>query len=114
MVESLYVPARGDFLWLDFVPSAGREQTGYRPALVLSPEGYNKRTGLALLCPITSSIKGYPFEVRLPYSSAISGVVLADHIKSLDWKARNARPAGKAPRRVVGEVLEKVLVLLGS
>ena len=114
MVESPYIPTRGDFVWLEFEPSAGREQRGYRPGLVLSPEGFNRRTGLAFFCPVTSKAKGYPFEVRLPDSSAISGVVLADHIKSLDWITRNARPAGKAPMQVVVEVVEKVRVLLGS
>lgn len=112
MVESFYVPARGDFVWLDFAPSVGREQTGYRPALVLSPEGFNRIAGIALLCPVTSRVKGYPFEVRLPDSSAIVGVVLSDHIKSLDWRERNARFAGKASSRVVSEVLDKVRVLL--
>lgn len=112
MVEEPYVPARGDIVWLDFNPSAGREQAGFRPALVLSPEPFNRRTGLSLLCPVTSRVKGYIFEVRLPESSAISGAILVDHVKSLDWRERNAHLAGKAPRRVVGEVLEKLRVLL--
>lgn len=109
----MYVPARGDIVWLDFEPSVGREQTGNRPALVVSPEAFNRKTGLALLCPVTSRIKGYPFEVRLPDSSTISGVVLADHIKSLDWRERGARPIGRAPTRILGDVLDKVRVLLG-
>jgi len=114
VVGDAYVPARGDIVWLDFEPSVGREQTGYRPALVVSPEAFNRRTGLALLCPVTSRLKGYPFEVRLPDSGPISGVILADHIKSLDWRERGARPVGRAPIRIVGEVLDKVRVLLGS
>ena len=109
----MYVPARGDIVWLDFEPSVGREQTGNRPALVVSPEAFNRKTGLALLCPVTSRIRGYPFEVRLPDSSTISGVVLADHIKSLDWRERGARPIGRAPTRILRDVLDKVRVLLG-
>ena len=112
MVEPEYVPARGDIVWLSFTPQAGHEQAGHRPALVLSPETYNGKTGLALFCPVTSRIKGYPFEVMLPRTSPVAGVVLADQVKSLDWRARKARFAGNAPRRFVEEVLEKVSVLL--
>ena len=114
MVEESFVPARGDIVWLDFEPSAGREQAGYRPALVLSPESFNRRTGLALLCPVTSRVKGYIFEVRLPESNVVSGAVLVDHVKSLDWRERGARLVDKASGRVVGEVLEKLRVLLGQ
>ena len=106
------MPARGDIVWLSFTPKAGHEQSGHRPALVLSPETYNEKTGLAIFCPITSRVKGYPFEVLLPTGSAVSGVVLADQVKSLDWRARHARFEGHAPRRVVDEVLAKVNVLL--
>ena len=113
MVGNGYVPERGDIVWLSFTPQSGHEQSGYRPALVLSPAGYNEKTGLALLCPITSKIKGYPFEVQLPPTSAISGVALADQIKSLDWGAMNARPRGTAPPRVLAEVMGKARVLLG-
>ena len=112
MVDREYVPARGDIVWLSFTPQAGHEQAGHRPALVLSPEAYNQKTSLALFCPITSRAKGYPFEVLLPAASAVSGAVLADQVKSLDWRARGARFEAQAPRRVVGEVLEKVSVLL--
>ncbi len=96
-----------------FTPQAGHEQAGRRPALVLSPEEYNSRSGLALFCPITSSRKGYPFEVVLPATGRVTGVVLADQIKSLDWRARRARFACKAPSTAVSEVLAKVSVLLG-
>ena len=86
-----YVPARGDLVWLEFNPQAGHEQAGHRPALVLSPQEYNRRVGLALVCPVTSQVKGYPFEVVLPSGLPISGAVLSDQMKSLDWKARRAR-----------------------
>ena len=112
MVDQGYVPARGDIVWLSFTPQAGHEQAGHRPALVLSPEAYNQKTSLALFCPITTRVKGYPFEVLLPAASTVSGAVLADQVKSLDWRARGARFEAQAPRRVVGEVLEKVSVLL--
>jgi mRNA interferase MazF len=108
-----YVPERGDLVWLTFDPQAGREQTGRRPALVLSPAPYNRRASLALVCPITNQVKGYPFEVALPESSAISGVVLADHIKSADWTARRAQFAAKAPPEVMAEVRAKLRPLLG-
>ena len=112
MVDEGHVPARGDIVWLSFTPQAGHEQAGHRPALVLSPKSYNEKTSLALLCPVTSRVKGYPFEVLLPPASRVSGVVLADQIKSLDWRARRARFECRAERQVVGEVLEKVNVLL--
>ena len=112
MVGRRYVPARGDIVWLNFTPQAGHEQAGHRPALVLSPEAYNEKTGLALLCPITSRVRGYPFEVMLPARSAVSGVVLSDHVKSLDWRARNARFESHAAKNVVDEVLAKVNSLL--
>ena len=112
MVNSDYVPARGDIVWLSFTPQAGHEQAGHRPALVLSPEAYNEKTSLALCCPITSRVKGYPFEVDLPSTSSVTGVVLADQIKNLDWRARYARFECRATPRVVNEVLHKVHALL--
>ncbi len=114
MVEQSHVPDTGDILWLAFTPQAGHEQAGHRPALVLSPRVYNQKSGLALVCPITSRQKGYPFEVVLPARSAVTGVVLADQVKSLDWRARGARFADHAPPKVVGEVLDKLGVLLGQ
>lgn len=113
MVEGPHPPDTGDIVWLAFTPQAGHEQAGRRPALVLSPGEYNSRSGLALFCPITSNRKGYPFEVVLPATGRVTGVVLADQIKSLDWRARRARFACKAPSTAVSEVLAKVSVLLG-
>ena len=112
MVERAYVPDTGDIVWLTFTPQAGHEQAGRRPVLVLSPQSYNEKTNLALFCPITSQVKGYPFEVALPPASAVTGVILADQIKSLDWRVRRIDFAYQAPSHVVGEVREKLTVLL--
>ena len=112
MVEVRYVPDTGDIVWLAFSPQAGHEQAGHRPALVLSPRSYNEKSSLALLCPITSRVKGYPFEVLLPAEGSITGVVLSDQIRSLDWRARHARFATQVPSHVVSEVREKLAVLL--
>ena len=114
MVERRYVPDAGDIVWLTFSPQAGHEQAGRRPALILSPRGYNGKTSLALLCPITSRVKGYPFEVPLPPGDAVTGVVLADQVKSMDWRARGTRFEAQAPSQVMAEVLEKLAVLLGQ
>lgn len=113
MVE-VYVPQRGDIVWLQFNPQAGHEQSGKRPALVISPHIYNEKTGLMLACPITSRIKGYPFEVLIPDSIPIHGVVLADQIKSLDWRARNCEFAYKAPIKVTEDVVNKIQLLISS
>lgn len=110
---SVYVPNRGDIVWLDFDPQAGREQAGRRPAFVLSPERYNRTVGLAVLCPVTSRVKGYPFEVALPGGLGVSGVVLADQVRSLDWRRRRAEFAAEAPAETTEEVRQKVLALLG-
>ncbi|MET0500940.1 MAG: endoribonuclease MazF [Candidatus Binatia bacterium] len=107
-----YVPARGDAVWLTFTPQAGHEQAGRRPALVLSPASYNGKVGLAILCPITSQVKGYPFEVATPTGSRLGGVILADQVKSLDWRVRKAEFICKLPRETTTEVLEKLGVLL--
>jgi mRNA interferase MazF len=107
----MYVPERGDLVWIHLDPHAGHEQAGRRPALVLSPRPYNDRVGLALLCPVTSQIKGYPFEVHLP-PGTVSGAVLSDQVKSLDWRARRAERAGRAPEAAVAEVLQKLGTLL--
>jgi len=107
-----FVPDRGELVWLQFDPQAGHEQSGRRPALVLSPGAYNAASGLALLCPITSRIKGYPFEVLLPSDCPVQGVVLADQLKSLDWRIRRARLIGPAPAAVIDEALAKVHSLL--
>ncbi|MBN1317735.1 MAG: endoribonuclease MazF [Anaerolineales bacterium] len=108
-----YNPGRGDIVWLTFNPHAGHEQAGRRPALVLSPEAYNVQIGLAILCPITSQVKGYPFEVVIPVGLRVSGVVLSDQMKSLDWKVRNAEFVCKLPEGVVDQVLRKINTLLG-
>ena len=109
-----YCPRRGDIVWLTFTPYAGHEQAGHRPALVLSPEPYNKKVGLALACPITSQVKGYPFEVLIPNGLDISGAVLADQLKSVDWKARKSRFCCTASTLVLAEVLKKLAPLLGE
>ncbi len=106
-----YVPGRGDLVWLHFDPQAGHEQADRRLALVLSPGKYNRVTGLMLCCPLTTAIKGYPFEVRTNVAGK-SGVVLADQLKSLDWRARRAQPAGSVDPPVVDEVLAKLATLL--
>jgi mRNA interferase MazF len=113
LVTRSYIPNTGDLIWLSFDPQAGREQAGRRPALVLSPAVYNEKTNLALVCPISSRVKGYPFEVSLPEGLAISGVVLSDHLKSLDWKQRKAELAARVPAEVISEVLARLAPLLG-
>jgi mRNA interferase MazF len=113
VVGKTYVPDAGDLVWLTFDPQAGHEQGGRRPALILSPREYNDKARLALACPITSQKKGYPFEVEIPAGQAIAGVVLADHVKNLDWNARRAVFESKAPAMVVSEVRERLRPLLG-
>lgn len=105
-----YVPDIGDIVWLEFNPQAGREQAGHRPALVLSPEKYNRLRGMMICCPMTSKIKGYPFEVI--ESQAPPSVVLADQVKSLDWRARRASKKGKISQVALAEVQAKIRVLL--
>ena len=112
--EQAFVPRRGDVIWITLDPQVGHEQRGRRPALVLSPEVYNEKVGLALLCPITSQVKGYPFEVALPEGLAVTGVVLADQVKSLDWRARQCDRLGTVPPPVVAMVLRKLNELLGQ
>ncbi|HSL83693.1 MAG TPA: endoribonuclease MazF [Thermoanaerobaculia bacterium] len=111
-MAGVYVPARGDLVWLQFDPQAGHEQRGHRPALVVSPQAYNAKVGLALLCPVTSRAKGYPFEVPLPEQGEIQGVVLADQVKSLDWRVREASRIEAAPASVLAEVLARIHTLL--
>ncbi len=107
-----YVPDRGDLVWLRFDPAEGHEQAGHRPAVVLTKRDYNARIGLALFCPVTSKAKGYPFEVRLPDGISTSGVVLSDHVHSLDWKARGARFIEKLPPAGMSSVLARTATLL--
>ena len=109
-----YVPRRSDVVWITFNPQAGHEQAGRRPAVVLSPVAYNRKVGLALLCPITSQVKGYPFEVVVPVGLPVSGVVLADQVKSLDWQARDAEFVCTLPSEIVGEILRRIAVLLAE
>ncbi|CAN5497651.1 endoribonuclease MazF [soil metagenome] len=111
MVKRTYIPARGDIVWLEFDPQIGKEQSGKRPALVLSPTSYNQTTGLAIVCPITKQVKGYPFEVQT-YGKKIAGVVLADHIKSLDWRQRKAQFVERCSAPMLEEVLAKLEALL--
>ncbi|MFO8035185.1 MAG: endoribonuclease MazF [Anaerolineales bacterium] len=107
-----YVPERGDVIWLTFDPQAGHEQAGRRPALVLSPAAYNGKVGLAILCPITSQIKGYPFEANIPQGLPIEGVILADQVKNLDWEVREAGLIFQLPSQILNKVLKKILLLL--
>ncbi len=99
-------------MWVNFTPQSGHEQGGWRPALTMSPRSYNGRVGLALICPITYQVKGYPFEVGLPPGGSVSGVVLADQIRSVDWRAREARFDSRLPPQLINEVLRKVQTLL--
>jgi mRNA interferase MazF len=112
-VSAAYVPETGDFVWLTFDPQAGREQAGRRAALVLSPGQYNAKSGLALVCPITNQVKGYPFEVAVPTGHGATGVVLADHVKSVAWKARHAERLGRCPTPAIDEVRARLAALLG-
>ena len=113
MVKSkFYVPDRGDIVWLSFDPQSGHEQSGRRPALAISPQEYNEKTDLAIFCPITSQVKDYPFEVKIPDNLKISGVILSDQIRSLDWKTRKAEFICKLPQIALTETLNKIDVLL--
>src|SRR5574337_642044 len=107
-----YVPKRGDVVWITLNPQAGHEQAGRRPAVVLSPQPYNEKVGLALLCPITNQIKGYPFEVVIPPDLSVTGAILSDQVKSLDWRTRNAELIGSLPPKIISEVLQKISLLL--
>lgn len=108
----VYVPDRGDVVWITFAPQAGHEQAGRRPAVVLSPAAYNGKVGLALLCPITNQAKGYPFEVAIPGGLPVTGVVLSDQVKSLDWRVRQAERICPLPQPSLIEVLRKLGALL--
>lgn len=109
MVKVRYTPKRGDLVWLNFQPQSGREQSGRKPAVVISNTNYNIKVGLAIFCPITSSVKGYPFEIELPKSVSINGVVLVDQVKSLDWQKRDAEFIDKLDNGS----LERIISLLG-
>ncbi|MCD6358854.1 MAG: endoribonuclease MazF [Dehalococcoidia bacterium] len=107
-----YIPKRGDAVWITLNPQAGHEQSGRRPAVVLSPRAYNSKVGLAILCPITNQTKGYPFEVIIPSNLAVSGAVLSDQVKNLDWRAREAELICKLPDNTITETLQKLNTLL--
>ncbi len=113
MVKNSYIPNRGDIVWVDFNPYRGHEQAGRRPALTVSPQSYNRKAGLALMCPITSKIKGYPFEVSVKQNK-IQGAVLADQIQSLDWKERNTRFIKKIDTILLESVQQKLLLLIAE
>jgi mRNA interferase MazF len=106
-----YVPDRGDVVWISLNPQAGHEQSGRRPAVVLSPAHYNSKVGLAILCPITTQIKGYPFEVEIPQGLPVSGAILSDQVKNLDWRARNVEFCCRLRKPTITAVLQKTLLL---
>ncbi len=117
MKKGFYQPDRGDFVWLDFTPQAGTEQAGRRPALVLSPKDFNIATGLAFVCPLTSQVKGGSFEVSVPKGTGLGGVVLSEHLRSVDWVERKAGFHSKAPQDLLADVIAKIeaiLVIEGS
>lgn len=107
-----YVPDCGDVVWVTLNPQAGHEQAGRRPALVISPKSYNSKTGLAIFCPITTHVKGYPFEVLLPQGLPVKGAILSDQVKSLDWRVRNAELICVLQAEIVSEVVLKLGLLL--
>lgn len=109
-----YIPERGDIVWLQFNPQSGLEQAGKRLALVISPASYNEKVGLSLFCPVTSKIKGYPFEVIIPQNLPIEGAILSDQVKSLDWQSRKASFICKVPDETLIEVLSKIQLLISS
>jgi mRNA interferase MazF len=107
-----YVPEQGHAIWLTFDPQAGHEQAGRRPAVVLTPASYNRKVGLLLACPVTTQVKGYPFEVALPQDLPVSGVVLSDQVRSADWSARKASFICVLPESTVTEIIAKLSTLL--
>jgi len=112
MVTREYVPDAGDLIWLDYASQTGLENAGRGRAVVLSPRSYNEKTGLAVVCPVTSLVNGYPFEVSLPPGSLLSGAILSDHLKTLYWRKRLAQSAGKIPRTILEQVRARVAALL--
>jgi mRNA interferase MazF len=108
-----YCPEAGDLIWIDLDPTLGHEQSGRRPAIVLSPHHYNAAAGLCVICPITSRVRDYPFETKLPDNVGLNGVVLADQPRSISWEQRPIRHAGRAPDAVLADVRERLAALLG-
>lgn len=111
-MQDNYIPERGDVVWLSLNPQAGHEQAGRRPVLVLSPSSYNSKVGLAIFCPITNQVNGYPFEVRIPPGYQVNGVILSDQVKCLDWRTREAEFICKLPSNVTNDVLKKLNTLI--
>jgi len=109
-----HYPDKGDIVWIDMNPQLGHEQAGRRPAIIMSPLKYNSKVGLALVCPITSHIKGYPFEVVIPDGFKVKGAILADQIRNVDWTARNIELIFKAPQPLIDEVQEKINAILNG
>lgn len=109
-----YCPEKGEVVWLDLDPQAGHEQAGRRPVFVLSPKEYNSKTGLAMVCPVTNQIKNYPFEVLIPVGLKVKGAILSDHIKTLDWKARNSSKICRLPDSAFEQVKENIFAILGE
>jgi len=107
-----YCPNTGDIVWIELNPTIGHEQSGHRPAIVLTPRQYNARSGLCIVGPITSSVRGYPFEVAIPHGHAISGVILVDHVRSVSWEKRYVKVNGVAPAELLDEVRERLAALL--
>jgi mRNA interferase MazF len=107
-----YVPERGEVAWINLDPQAGHEQAGHRPVLILSPAGYNGKTGMMLCCPLTTKIKGYPFEVVIKDNLLVSGAILADQVKCLDWRTRGVKKKGIVSAKELEEVLNKLKALL--
>ena len=112
MAGSGYLPSRGDLVWIDLNPRTGSEQAGHRPALILSPRTYNRKTGLCVLCPLTRQVKGYAFEVPLPSIRDVEGVVLADQIRTVDWRRRGVRFLRPGPQELVDEVVARIHALI--
>lgn len=112
MSGASYIPRRGDIVWITLNPQTGHEQASRRPAVVLSPASYNEKVGLAVFCPVTTQIKGYPFEVLVPEGLPVSGAVLSDQVRTMDWRIRNPEPICSLPAAAIGEILGKLLTLL--
>ena len=109
-----HCPKRGDIVWIAFDPQSGHEQAGRRPAVALSPEAYNRKTGLALFCPISSREKGYAFEIKIPVGLKVSGVIISDQVKSMDWNARRSEFACHLPHAALTAVTDRISTLLSS
>ena len=112
VTTAVYIPRRGDLVWMAFSPQSGHEQSGRRPAVCMSPETYNRKVGLAIFCPVTSVEKSYPFEVPLPNKLPVSGVILTDQAKSMDWRERNIDYICTLPAKTITEALRKLRALL--